>query len=70
MHPSPRKADRLSWLQLSQVKESLTPSHHLMLCQQLWMGYDCKCNRLLACFHQSDPGAFKDLQTGHSQKNF
>lgn len=70
MHPSPRKADWLFWLQLSQAKGSLIPSHHLMLCQQLWMGYNCKCNRLLARFHQSDLGLVKDLQTGCSQKNF
>lgn len=33
-------------------KRSLILSHHLMVCQQLWMGYDHKCNCLPACFHQ------------------
>lgn len=66
--PSPHKADQLSWLQLSQAKGSLILSHHQMLCQQLWTGYDCKCSCPQACFHQKS--AVKELQTGHSQKKF
>lgn len=57
--PSPHEADQLSWLQLSQAKGSLILSHHLMSCQQLWMGFDCKCNCFPACFHQKS--AVKDL---------